>query len=105
VDTEFPLLLVTSIVEHTYLGFPLSAWVEGLRPLFAEGIVDISLEDAERGKIVEGDEVVVTSPHFEKVWRARIVKAQPQGIIDATLDQGESLGPNPTPVRIRKKDV
>ena len=105
VDTEFPLLLVTSIVEHTYLGFPLSAWVEGLRPLFAEGIVDINPEDAERGKIVEGDEVVVTSPHFEKVLRARIMKAQPQGILDATVDQGESLGPNPTPVRIRKKDV
>jgi anaerobic selenocysteine-containing dehydrogenase len=105
VDTEFPLLFVTSIVEHTYLGFPLSSWVEGLRPLFAEGIVDINPEDAERGKILEGDEVVVTSPHFEKVLRARIMKAQPQGILDATVDQGESLGPNPTPVRIRKKDV
>ncbi|MCK4225062.1 MAG: molybdopterin-dependent oxidoreductase [candidate division Zixibacteria bacterium] len=104
-DKRFPLLLNTSVVEHTYRGFPLTTWVEGARKLFAEGIVDINSEDARKAKISEGDEVVVTSAHFEKIWPARISSEQSQGTLHITLRQGESVGPNPHPVRIRKKDV
>jgi predicted molibdopterin-dependent oxidoreductase YjgC len=102
---KFPFLLNTSIVEHAYKGFPLSAWVEGARKLFTEGMVDINSEDARKAKISQGDEVVVTSANFEKTWPARILSEQPQGTLHVTLRQGESVGPNPHPVRIRKKDV
>jgi formate dehydrogenase alpha subunit len=104
-DKKFPFLLTTSVVEHTYRGFPLSSWVEGARKIFAEGIVDINAEDARKAKISDGDEVLVTSSHFEKTWPARIVSEQPQGMLHVTLHQGESVGPNPHPVRIRKKNV
>jgi len=104
-DKKFPFLLNTSVVEHTYRGFPLSTWVEGARKLFAEGTVDINSEDAGKVKISQGDEVVVTSAHFERTWPVRILGEQPQGTLHVTLRQGESVGPNPHPVRIRKKDV
>ena len=48
IDKKFPLLLTTSVVEHTYRGFPLSTWVEGARKLFAEGMVDINSEEAKQ---------------------------------------------------------
>ena len=104
-DKKFPFLLNTSVVEHTYRGFPLSTWVEGARKLFTQGVVDINSEDARKAKISPGDEVVVTSSHFEKIWPARITSEQLQGTLHITLRQGESVGPNPHPVRIRKKDV
>ncbi len=104
-DRKFPLLLNVSIVENAYRGFPLSVWVEGAKKVFPEGMVDISAEDARKAKISGGDEVVVTSSHFEKTWPARILAEQPRRTLHVTLRQGESVGPNPHPVRIRKKDV
>jgi formate dehydrogenase alpha subunit len=104
-DKRFPFLLTTSVIEHTYRGFLLSTWVEGARKIFAQGIVNINIEDARKAGLSEGDEVVVTSAHFEKVWPAKISGDQPQGTLHVTLRQGESIGPNPHPVRIRKKDV
>ena len=104
-DKKFPLLLNISIVEHAHRGFPLSTWVEGARKIFAEGTVDINAEDAEKAKIFQGDKVVVTSAHFQKTWPARILSEQPPGTLHVTLRQGESVGPNPHPVRIRKKNV
>jgi formate dehydrogenase alpha subunit len=104
-NRRFPFLLNTSVDEHTYRGFPLSARVEGLRVLLPVGILDISPEDAAEAGISQGDEVVVTSAHFEKVWPARVSAEQPQGMLRVTLHQKESIGGNPHPVRIRKKDV
>jgi formate dehydrogenase alpha subunit len=104
-DKNFPFLLHTSIAEHTYRGLPLSTWVEGLEVLFPEGKIKINPEDAQKFGISEGDEVVVTSDRFEKVWIARILSEQPQGRLHVTLRKGESIGPNPIPVRIRKKDL
>jgi formate dehydrogenase alpha subunit len=104
-DKRFPFLLTTSVVEHTYRGFPLSIWVEGARKVFTEGMVDINTEDARKAELSPGDEVVVTSAHFEKIWPAKISGDQPQGTLHVTLRPGESVGPNPHPVRIRKKDV
>jgi predicted molibdopterin-dependent oxidoreductase YjgC len=104
-DKKYPFLLNVSLVEHTHRGLPLSTWVEGARTLFGEGIVDINSEDARRAKISEGDEVAVTSAHFKRSWPARISSEQPRGTLHVTLGEGESLGPNPHPVRIRKKDV
>jgi predicted molibdopterin-dependent oxidoreductase YjgC len=104
-DKKYPFLLNTSAIEHTHRGFPLSAKVEGARKLFAEGIVDINPEDARKAKISEGDHVVVASARFTKTWPARISSEQPPGTLHVTLRQGESVGPNPHPVRIRKKHV
>jgi predicted molibdopterin-dependent oxidoreductase YjgC len=104
-DKKFPLLLNISIVEHAHRGFPLSTWVEGARKIFAEGTLDINAEDAEKAKIFQGDKVVVTSADFQKTWPARILSEQPLGTLHVTLHQGESVGPNPHPVRIRKKNV
>jgi len=102
-DKRFPLLLNTSLVEHTYRGFPLATWVEGARKIFTEGLVDINPEDARKAGICKGDEAVVTSAHFERIWPARILNEQPQGTLHVTLRQGESIGPNPHRVKIRKK--
>jgi len=102
-DKRFPLLLNTSLIEHTYRGFPLATWVEGARKIFTEGLVDINPEDARKAGLCEGDEVVVTSAHFERIWPARILNEQPQGTLHVTLRQGESIGPNPHRVKIRKK--
>jgi anaerobic selenocysteine-containing dehydrogenase len=79
--------------------------VKGAGQLFTEGVIDISPEDARRARISEGDTVVVTSAHFERTWPVRIVAEQPQETLHVTLPQGDSVGPNPHPVRIRKKDV
>lgn len=102
-DGRFPLLLNTSVVEHTYRGFPLTRWVEGAKKLFADGVVEISPSDARKAKISEGDRVVVTSARFEKTWPAKITSQQPEGTLRVTLRPGESVGFNPHPVRIRKE--
>ncbi|MGB8658271.1 MAG: molybdopterin-dependent oxidoreductase [Candidatus Zixiibacteriota bacterium] len=103
IDQEFPLLLSTSVIEHAYRGFPLSSRVEGAKRLFADGMVCVSPEDAQKAGISQGDEVVVTSEIFEKIWPVRITSDQPEGTLHVTLHQGESISPNPHPVRIRKK--
>jgi predicted molibdopterin-dependent oxidoreductase YjgC len=104
-DKRFPLLLNTSVVEHTHRGFALSTWVEGAGKLFPEGVLCVNSEDAKKARISEGDEVVVASANFEATWPVRIVSEQPQGTLHVTLRQGESIGPNPHRVRIRKKNV
>jgi len=104
-DKRFPFLLNTSMIEHTYRGFPLSTWVEGARVLFPEGVLHVNSADAKKTRISEGDEAVVTSADFERTWPVRIVSEQPKGTLHVTLHQGESVGPNPHRVRIRKKNV
>jgi len=105
VDRKFPLLLYASAVEHTYRGYPLAAWVEGLRRLLSDGVVSIHPDDAERSGLCEGDEVIVTSSRFERVWPVKIAVEQPRGTMHVTLPPGDPIGSNPHPVRIRKKDV
>jgi predicted molibdopterin-dependent oxidoreductase YjgC len=104
-DGKFPFLLYTSIVENTHRGFPLTAWVQGAAKLFPEAVLDINSEDARRAGVSRDDKVIVTSGRFEKIWPARISDQQPKGTLHVTLRQSESVGPNPHPVRMRKKDV
>jgi predicted molibdopterin-dependent oxidoreductase YjgC len=104
-DKKFPLLLNTSVIENTYRGFPLSTWVEGARTVFAQGILTINPEDAARREITEGDSVMVTSANFEKEWTAKISNEQRKGTLHVTLRQGEYVGANPHPVKIRKSNV
>ncbi len=104
-DQRFPLLLYISVAEHTYRGFSLTSRVEGLRKLLGEETLHLNPEDARKSGISQGDEVLVTSAHFEKVWPVKISSQQPPGTMHITLHQIESIGPNPHPTRIRKKDV
>jgi formate dehydrogenase alpha subunit len=104
-DKGFPLLLVTSAMEHTYRGYPLTDWVEGAEKLFSAGILEANPEDAEKIGISSGDEAVVTSKHFERIWPVKITPNQPKGTVRITLRYGESLEPNPCPVRIKSKNV
>jgi formate dehydrogenase alpha subunit len=104
-DTKFPFLLNTSVIEHTYRGFPLSTWVEGLKVIFPEGRIEINPEDAQKFEISDGDQVLVTSDRFEKAWVAKVSSDQSPGTLHVTLPPAESLGPNPFLVKIRKKDV
>lgn len=101
----FLLLLSASAAEHTYRGFPLSAWAEGARTVFPEEIVEINPQDAARAGISQGDEIVVTSGDLERIWPVKIIGDQPEGMLHIVLRQGDTLNPNPHSVRIRKKDV
>jgi formate dehydrogenase alpha subunit len=103
-DKNFPFLLTTSMIEHTYRGFPLSLWVEGARKIFVDGMLDINPEDAQKIGISPGDEIVVTSKYFEKIWPVRITSNQSERTLHVTLNQGEAIRPNPHPVRVKKKD-
>ena len=104
-DRKYPFILTSTVTEHTHRGFPLTTWVEGSVPLFGEETIDINLEDALKARIESGDEVIVTSPSFKKTWPARIIKEQARGTLHVTLHPGQPVGPNPEPVRIRKKNV
>jgi formate dehydrogenase alpha subunit len=104
-DKKFPLILCASAMEHAYRGFDLADWVEGSDRLFAPGIVDMNPKDAQRAKICTGDEIVVTSGHFERIWTARVVQEQAPGRLHVTLSSGESIGTNQIPVKVKKRHV
>ncbi len=102
-ESEFPFVLTTSAIEHTYRGFPLSTWVEGTRKLFGDGMLCINPDDAREAGISEFEEVIVTSPGFQRIWPAKVTPDQPQGTLHVILQQAQSIRPNPHPVRIKKK--
>jgi len=105
VDAEFPFILTSSITEHTYRGFPISAWVDGAKELFAQATVEMGLEDAADAGIAQGDEVSVISPTFKMTRKARIVNNQAKGRLHVSLSHGESVGADPHPARIVKTNV
>jgi predicted molibdopterin-dependent oxidoreductase YjgC len=104
-DPAYPFLLTVSMEEHTYRGFPISTWVGGAREIFRNGWLEISPGDAEKACITEGDDVIVWSAGFERVWRAQIVDERAQGSLRVTLREQESLDRNTLRVNMRKRDV
>ena len=100
---DYPFLLTVSAIEHSHRGFPLSTWVEGSKMLLTEGVLEINPEDAKKAGIARGDEVVMTSIHFEKVLPARLVREQSPGTLHASLREYTYFNPNPQPVRIRRQ--
>jgi len=104
-DKKYPFLLCASPVEHSYRGFSLSSRVDGARKIFPDGTLYINPQDARKARLSEGDQVEVSSNQFKKIWSVKLSEAQPRNVLHVTLSQGESLGPNPYPVRIRKKNV
>ena len=61
--------------------------------------------DAADAGISQGDEVVVSSDDFERIWPVRVMGDQPEGVLNVVLRQDEIINPNPHSVRIRKRDV
>jgi len=104
-DSDHPLILHSSVVEHTHRGFPLAAWVEGSRILFPEGVLDISAEDARALGLRDGDSVHVSGASFEEIYPVRIVRQQPRGALHASILESALTHPNPQPVSVRKADV
>jgi len=102
-DKQHPFVLGTSITEHTHRGFPLSTWVDGARVLFSEERVDVNAEDARKARLKDGDEVVVSSKDFKRVWPVRIKAEQAAGVLHVSLHRAEAVNPNPHPVKMRKK--
>ena len=101
--TKYPFLLTTSVVEHSYRGFPLSRFVSGAKIIFPEGVVEINNLDAGKAKINTGDDIIVESNTLQHNWKAKIVAEQPQGTVHVRLWHGEAIGQNPHAVSIRKK--
>jgi formate dehydrogenase alpha subunit len=104
-NKQYPFLLCTSNIEHSYRGIPLTVWVKGAKKIFPERTLEISPEDAKKLRIEEGEKITVTSNWFEKVWPVRIAPELNGGILHITLPQAEIMGYNPHPVKIRKKNV
>ncbi|OEU69360.1 MAG: hypothetical protein BA863_18265 [Desulfovibrio sp. S3730MH75] len=104
-STKYPFLLTTSVVEHSYRGFPLSRYVSGAKVIFPEGVIEINSIDAGKAKINTGDDIIVESKTLQRNWKAKIVAEQPQGTVHVRLWYGEAIGQNPHAVSIRKKNV
>lgn len=102
---ELPFILTSSISEHTYRGFPISARVDGARELFPDATVEISREDAAEAGLSQDDNVLVISPAFEIALRARIVPNQAKGRLHVSVAAGGLPGSGPHPARIVKTNV
>ena len=105
INGKEPFLLSACTVEHVHRGMPLSTWVDGSRAIFREGVIDINPVDARKKRLDEGDEVIVSSGNFKRVWPVRLEPKQPRGTLFVILPQGESFNANPKAVSLRKKHV
>jgi anaerobic selenocysteine-containing dehydrogenase len=101
----YPFLLSTSNIEHTYRSIPFTDWVKGAKKIFPDRTLEINPVDARKFHIEDGEEVVVSSNGFEKIWPVRIAPEISSGMLHITLPQAEIIGSNPHPVKIRKKNV
>jgi predicted molibdopterin-dependent oxidoreductase YjgC len=101
-EGEEQFLISAQAAEHTYMGFPLTTWVEGLKMLYPEEAVCINPEDARKAGISQGDQVLVTLPKLQKVWSAWIEPRQEEGMLTVILNRKDTLGPGLIPVHIRK---
>jgi formate dehydrogenase alpha subunit len=105
VNKKYPFLLYALKNEHTYRGITLSEWVHGAKTIFPSGRLLIHPKDATRFQIKDGDEVILTSEQFEKIWPVKISPEMSVGKLQVTLSSGEYIGQNPISVKVRKKNV
>ncbi len=102
---DCPFVLRVAVSEHTYRGLSLREFVPGTGELFIEGVVEMNRDDALNAGVSEGDEVIVNSDGFEKIWRARLIDEQPPGLLSTILDGPDTDGLRTLRVNLRKKDV
>ncbi len=100
-----PFLLQTRVAEHTYRGFTLSAFVDGMKAISDENVLEINPDDAKELGLSCDDEAIVKSEEFEKIWPVKITPQQPARMLRVTLSPGDFSGHNPYPVKIRKNNV
>jgi anaerobic selenocysteine-containing dehydrogenase len=98
-------VLTTSLTPHTHMGFSMARRVAGLQALFPEETVLINPVDATRVGIRQGDDVIVSSPYFERSWPVQLDDCQQPGTLSVTLSVRNSIGPMITPAEIRKTHV
>lgn len=101
-DGEMQFLLSAQAAEHTYMGFPLTTWVEGLKMLYPEQAVCMNPQDARKAGISQDDQVLVTLPKLQKVWSAWIEPRQDEGLLTVILNKEDAIRPGLIPVQIRK---
>jgi anaerobic selenocysteine-containing dehydrogenase len=87
------------------MGFPLARRVEGLKELLPADVVLINPDDAAQAGIEQGDEVLVSASHFERVWPAHLDRGQLPAMLRVMLSDRDCVGPVSAPVEIRKIHV
>lgn len=98
-------VLTTHLSDQTYHGFPISNYVEGLQVLYPEEMLCINPDDAETMGISPGDQVLVTSPNFAKIWPAWLDIRQQPGTLSVSLDHLNAVPPTIAPAEIKKVHV
>ncbi len=95
-------MLTTHLSDQTYHGMPISNFVEGLQVLYPEEMLCINPDDAESVGITPGDQVLVTSPNFAKIWPAWLDIRQQPGTLSVSLDHLNAVPPTIAPAEIKK---
>lgn len=99
---SWPFMLTTHLSDQTYHGMPISNFVEGLQVLYPEEMLCINPDDAESVGITPGDQVLVTSPNFAKIWPAWLDIRQQPGTLSVSLDHLNAVPPTIAPAEIKK---
>ncbi len=99
---NWQFMLTTHLSDQTYLGMPISNYVEGLQVLYPEEMLCINPDDAETMGISPGDKVLVTSPNFAKIWPAWLDIRQQPGTLSVSLDHLNAVPPTIAPAEIKK---
>lgn len=99
---NWQFMLTTHLSDQTYLGMPISNYVEGLQVLYPEEMLCIHPDDAESLGIAPGDKVLVTSPSFAKIWPAWLDTRQAPGTLSVSLDHLNAVPPTIAPAEIKK---
>ncbi len=99
---NWQFILTTHLSDQTYLGLPISNYVEGLQVLYPEEMLCINPEDAESMDISPGDNVLVTSLNFAKIWPAWLDARQQPGTLSVSLDHLNTVPPTIAPAEIKK---
>lgn len=99
---NWQFMLTTHLSDQTYLGMPISNYVEGLQVLYPEEMLCIHPDDAESLGIAPGDKILVTSPNFAKIWPAWLDIRQAPGTLSVSLDHLNAVPPTIAPAEIKK---
>ncbi len=84
-DEEFPWLLTTGRVLYHWHAGEMTRRVRGLLELYPRSLVEISCDDAQRLKLIEGQRVRVLTRRGEMVARALVTSRVPPGVIFGTF--------------------
>jgi predicted molibdopterin-dependent oxidoreductase YjgC len=94
-NEEYPLMLITE--SDRYRLSSNSAWIEGLKTLRPEELVEINPADAAKLSIRDNEVVRIVSPHGQVEVKAKITEALPPGVVCVSGHFPKS------PVRVERK--